>query len=211
MIKKKEEKSSFFSLRFGTIKAKRKGIFLMSKTKKIVLAAILLCLLIILSRFLSIKTPIVKISFAFIPTILCAVLLGPKWTIALNALGDVIGALLFPTGPYFFGYTVSTIVAAIIYSFLLYKGENEFYNRKQFLIRYLIACVLVMVIVNIGLNSLWTFITTQSAAKLIMPVRIIKECIMIPIKLVVMYVLMEILRKNKEIREENDTNTENEL
>lgn len=183
----------------------------MSKTKKIVLAAILLCLLIILSRFLSIKTPIVKISFAFIPTVLCAVLLGPKWTILVNALGDIIGALLFPTGPYFFGYTVSTIISGAIYGILLYKGENKIYPRKQFLVRYLIACILVMLVVNIGLNSLWTFMITKSAAKVIMPVRIIKELIMVPIKLGVMYVLIEVIKKAKEARGENDTNTESEL
>ena len=87
----------------------------MSKNKKIILTAILLAMLIILSRFLSIKTPITKISFAFIPTMLCAVWLGPKWTVLLNVLGDVIGATLFPTGPYFIGYTISTAIAGFIY------------------------------------------------------------------------------------------------
>ena len=50
----------------------------MSKNKKIILSSILLALLIILSRILSIKTPIMKISFAFIPTMLCAIWLGPN-------------------------------------------------------------------------------------------------------------------------------------
>ena len=75
----------------------------MSRNKKIILTAVLLAMLIILSRFLSIKTPILKISFAFVPTMLCAVWLGFKWTVLLNVLGDVIGATLFPTGPYFVG------------------------------------------------------------------------------------------------------------
>ena len=48
----------------------------MSKNKKIILSSILLALLIILSRILSIKTPIMKISFAFIPTMLCAIWFG---------------------------------------------------------------------------------------------------------------------------------------
>ena len=83
----------------------------MSKSKKIIITAVLLAMLIVLSRFLSIKTPILKISFGFVPTMLCAIWLGAKWTVLLNVLGDVIGATLFPTGPYFIGYTISTAIA----------------------------------------------------------------------------------------------------
>ena len=61
------------------------------KNKKIVLTAILLAMLVLLSRFLSIKTPITKISFAFVPTMLCAIWLGPKWTIiCITNLADEI-------------------------------------------------------------------------------------------------------------------------
>ena len=104
----------------------------MSRNKKIILAAILLAMLIILSRFLSIKTPILKISFAFIPTLLCAIWLGPKWSVLLNVLGDVIGATLFPTGPYFVGYTISTAIAGLIYGLILYKKEGNLSRRLIF-------------------------------------------------------------------------------
>ena len=96
----------------------------MRKNKKIILTAILLAMLIILSRFLSIKTPILKISFAFVPTMLCAIWLGPKWTVLLNVLGDIIGATLFPTGPYFIGYTISTAIAGFIYGIFLYHRHG---------------------------------------------------------------------------------------
>ncbi len=79
----------------------------MSKTKKIVLAGILLALLLVLSRFLSIKTPILVISFSFVPIMMSAILLGPKYSTLIAALGDLIGALLFPFGAYFPGYTLS--------------------------------------------------------------------------------------------------------
>lgn len=58
----------------------------MSRNKKIILSALLLAMLIILSRFLSIKTPIVTIGFSFVPTMLCAIWLGPKWTLAISIL-----------------------------------------------------------------------------------------------------------------------------
>lgn len=108
-------------------------------------------MLIVLSRFLSIKTPITKISFAFVPTMLCAIWLGPKWTVLLNVLGDIIGATLFPTGPYFIGYTISTAIAGLIYGLLLYKKEEKSFTDKEFIIRVCISVILVTILVNIGL------------------------------------------------------------
>ena len=37
---------------------------------------------------------------------LCAIWLGPKWTVLVNVLGDLIGATLFPSGAFFIGYTI---------------------------------------------------------------------------------------------------------
>lgn len=177
----------------------------MRTNKKIILTAILLALLIILSRFLSIKTPITKISFAFVPTMLCAVWLGPKWTILLNVLGDVIGATLFPTGPYFVGYTISTAVAALIYGLLLYKRESSSYTNLQFIIRLIISTTLVAVIVNMGLNTLWTSITTGKAFLVLLGTRIVKQLVMIPIHVIVIFFLEKVTQKpfDKYVRDEN--------
>lgn len=177
----------------------------MRTNKKIILTAILLALLIILSRFLSIKTPIMKISFAFVPTMLCAVWLGPKWTILLNVLGDVIGATLFPTGPYFVGYTISTAIAGLIYGLLLYKKEGKEYSDTNFLVRLIIATALVAVICNMGLNTLWSVITTGDAFLALLGQRVVKQLIMIPIHVVVIFFLEKVLRKpfDKYVRANN--------
>ncbi len=167
----------------------------MSRNKKIILAAILLAMLIILSRFLSIKTPILKISFAFIPTLLCAIWLGPKWSVLLNVLGDVIGATLFPTGPYFIGYTISTALAGLIYGCLLYKKEVDTYTNKQFILRVILAICLVAIFVNLGLNTLWTSITSGKAFMVLLGTRVIKELIMVPIRIVVILLVERMLRK----------------
>lgn len=180
---------------FFVRKESKKGGFFMRTNKKIILTAILLALLIILSRFLSIKTPIMKISFAFVPTMLCAVWLGPKWTILLNVLGDVIGATLFPTGPYFVGYTISTAIAGLIYGLLLYKKEGKEYSNINFLVRLIIATALVAVICNMGLNTLWSVITTGDAFLVLLGQRVVKQLIMIPIHVVVIFFLEKVLRK----------------
>jgi len=176
----------------------------MSKSKKIIITAIFLAMNIILSRFLSIKTPIIKISFAFIPTMLCATWLGVKWTVLLNVLGDIIGATLFPTGPYFVGYTISTLISALIYGLLLYKKDENTYSEKQYIARIIISVVLVALIVNIGLNTLWTSITSGKAFLVLLGTRSLKQLITVPIHIIVFLFIEKILRKpfNKYIKNE---------
>ena len=178
----------------------------MSKNKKIILTAVLLAIQIILSRFLSVKTPILKISFAFIPSMLCAIWLGAKWTVLLNVLGDIIGATLFPTGAFFIGYTISTAISGVIYGLLLYKKEENSYTDKQFIIRLIISVILVTCISNIGLNTLWISITTGKAFIVLLGTRIVKELIMIPIQIVVILFIEKALRKPFDIyiRSSND-------
>lgn len=167
----------------------------MSKNKKIILTSILLASLIVLSRLLSIKTPLLKISMAFIPTILCAIWLGVKWTVLLNVLGDIIGAILFPTGPFFIGYTISTAISGLIYGLILYKKEDSTYTDNQFLIRLIISVILVTCISNIGLNTLWVSITTGKAFIILLGTRIVKEIVMIPIQIVIILFIEKTLRK----------------
>ncbi len=155
----------------------------MTKLRKIILAGLLLAASIVLNRFLSIRTPIVTIGFSFIPTILLAMLLGPAWTVFVNGLADLLGALLFPTGAFFPGYTFTAIVSGLIYGLLLNKAYKK--TGMQFLWRLVLACFLVSVICNLGLNTLWTWYITKKAVVVLAPTRLIKEAILLPIKIVI--------------------------
>ena len=155
----------------------------MSKLKKVILAALLLATTVVLSRFLSIKTPIIVISFSYLPIMLSAILLGPFYSTLIAALSDLIGALLFPFGAYFFGYTLSSTLAGLIYGLLLYKGKKEFSN-KNFIIRLIVSTLLVIVVCNTLLNTLWIYITTKKALVAILPTRLLKQLIMLPIEVV---------------------------
>ena len=90
-----------------------------SKMKKIILSALLLALTIVLSRFLSFNTSLLSIGFSFVPMILAAIWLGPKYAAIICGLADLIGALLFPFGTYFPGFTVSAGLSGLIYGIFL--------------------------------------------------------------------------------------------
>ena len=167
----------------------------MSKVKKIILSAILLAILIVLARFLSIKTPIIRISFGFIPVMLSAVWLGPKWSTLIGGLGDLIGALLFPSGPFFPGYTLSSILSGLIYGLIIYKNPSKKYTDKQFIIRLIVSVFLVLLVVNGVLNTLWIYVTAKEGTTIIASQRILKQFVMFPIQIIVIFILERVLRK----------------
>ncbi|MDE5831008.1 MAG: folate family ECF transporter S component [Clostridia bacterium] len=166
---------------------------IISKTKKMILSALLLTLSIVLSRFLSIKTPILSITFNFVPIMLSAIWLGPKYTCVISGLSDLIGAVLFPFGEFFIGFTISSITMGLIYGLILYKRECEF-TKKGLIVRLIIAIVIETIVVQTILNTLWLVIMYNKAFFVLLSTRIIKEIIMIPIQVITMFVLIQALK-----------------
>lgn len=165
----------------------------MNKNKKLVLCALLICATIVLNRFLSIRTPIITIGFSFAPIILSAIILGPKYSTFIATISDIIGALLFPTGSFFFGFTISSFLTGLIYGLFLYK---KVYNLdKSLIIRLIISSIIVTLLINGVLNTIWVIITVGSAKKIIIPIRIIKQLVMIPVINITIISLLKVLNE----------------
>ncbi|MCM1545113.1 MAG: folate family ECF transporter S component [Ruminococcus sp.] len=127
----------------------------MNKSKKtpqevifnLVCTALLIALQVILSRFLSISLWNLKIGFSFIPVVIAARLFGPLGAMAVYGIGDIIGAVLLPTGPYFPGYTLSAVLSGLIFGLFLWKKSSP--------VRITLAVVLNQLISSFLLNSFW--------------------------------------------------------
>ena len=167
----------------------------MNKLKKFILAGLLLASAIVFNRFLSIKTPIVVISFDFIPKIIIATMFGPWWSMLLFGLADLIGALLFPFGAYFVGYTSSAVLSGFIYGIFLHRKKKI--PAKKYLLRLVISCVLSNLICNLLLNSIWVMITSKKALVAILPTRVVKELITIPVYIAIMFGIHVFFEKYK--------------
>lgn len=165
----------------------------MSKIKKIILASMLLTILIILNRFISIKTEVLVISFSFLPIMMSAIWLGPKYSTAIALLGDLLGAILFPFGPYFPGFTISSAISGMVYGILLYNNGKQMSHQKL-LIRLTISSLIHLIIVNIFITSLWINILYGKAYLAIMASRTITQIVMIPIHIVIIYGLEQFSR-----------------
>lgn len=166
----------------------------MSKLKKVILSGVLLALLIVLNRFVSIKTPLLVISFSFVPIMMAAIWLGPKYSTLIAALGDFIGAILFPFGTYFPGFTVSAGLTGLIYGIFLYKKQENEMTDKKFIIRLIISNLLVLGIVEIFVVSLWLNMLYGKAYLVVVSSRVVAQVIMFPIRIVTIFVLEKLTR-----------------
>ena len=154
----------------------------MSKTKRILLSALFIASTIVLARFLSIRTPIISIGFSFVPIILSAIILGPKYSTFIATISDIIGALLFPSGSFFFGFTITACLTGLTHGLLLYR--KKFKVDKWFIIRLVISTIIVAGILNGVLNTIWIIMMTKGASKVIVTTRILKQLIMAPIEII---------------------------
>ena len=163
----------------------------MNKSKRLLLCALFIAATVVLGRILSIRTSLITIGFSFVPIMLGAIILEPKYSTFIATISDIIGALLFPTGAYFFGFTITAFFTGLTYGLILYR--KEFRVDKKFLIRLIISTLIVTGVYNGVLNTIWIMIISKGASKIVVPIRILKQLIMAPIKVVTIMSLCKIL------------------
>lgn len=146
--------------------------------KKLVQISLLIALQIILTRFCSIQTPIVRIGFGFVPVVITAVMYGPICAGVANGIADIIGTILFPAGAFFPGFTLTAVLAGVVYGVFLY-------NKPITWTRIIGAAAVINIFLNLGLNTYWLSIIMGKGFMALLPTRIMKELIMIPIKVMI--------------------------
>ena len=115
-------------------------------TKRLCVIAVLIAMQIVLGRLASINVgSYLKIGFGFIPIAVCGILTGPVWTLLMASICDILGALLFPSGAFYWGFTLVAAIGGLIYGLFLH-------NHKPNLIRCLICTFIIAVICNIILH-----------------------------------------------------------
>ena len=113
----------------------------------LVSVALLIALQVVLSRFLSIQLWNLKIGFSFVPVIIAARIFGPFYSVLVYAVGDIIGTFLFPTGPYFPGFTLTAVISGLIFGLFLQKKSSP--------VKIVAASVLNQLICSLLMNTFW--------------------------------------------------------
>ena len=143
--------------------------------KKLIQISLLIAIEVILTRFCSIQTPIVRIGFGFLPIAIIGMMYGPL-SAGVASIGDILGMLLFPTGGSFFpGFTLTAFLTGIVYGVFLY-------NKPKTWPRIIGAVLTVCLVINLGLDTLWLSILMGKGYIALLPTRIMKAVLMIPVQ-----------------------------
>lgn len=151
-----------------------------SFTTQLVVMALLIALEIILTRFLSIETPTLRIGFGFLPVAIMAILYGPWWTGAAGVISDLVGMMLMPKAAFFPGFTLTAFLTGAIFGLILYKKQITWK-------RTLIAVLTVNIICSLGLDTLWLSMMYGDSFLVLLPARLVKTAIMIPLQTILIY------------------------
>ena len=106
----------------------------------------------------------------------------------MGAAADLIKYLVHPTGAFFPGFTISGAISGMIYGIILYKKPLQ-------IKRILLANGLVMILVNILLNTYWLTLLYGQGFMAILPVRVLKEIILYPIYVALFYSVSKVIKK----------------
>lgn len=162
----------------------------LKKTSVLTACAMLAALAMILNSVASINIgPFIRIGFSGIPNQIVDYLFGPMTGAIFGGALDILKYAVKPDGPFFFGFTFNAMAAAFIYGCF-------FYRRKLTLRRILTAELVVAVVINILLGTLWLDMMYGKAFLAILPMRALKELIMWPIDSVIYYMFMRLLEQS---------------
>lgn len=140
-------------------------------TRTITAIGLLVAIHIVLSRFLSINAWNMKIGFAFVPVFIAAWLFGPVAAMLVGGLGDFLGAVLFPIGPYFPGFTLSCALTGLLFGLLLHK--------KQSLPRIAAAVAVDQFGISLFLTTWWIYVLYGASSYWILLYTRLLQCVVI--------------------------------
>lgn len=154
----------------------------MSNTQRRILilavVGVLVAVNIVLARFFSFRIWSSTIGFAFVTVAVAARVYGPVPAMLVAGLGDFVGAILFPIGPYFPGFTLTAVLTALCTSLFVYRKVS--FGR-------VVASVLINEILgSLLLNTYWISVLYGKHFMEYLLTRVVQVVLMIIVEVVVM-------------------------
>ena len=173
---------------------KKQNMFLSSsqelkKVPVLAVCAMFAALALILNSVASINIgPYIKIGFSAIPNQLVDYLFGPVTGSLFAGILDIVKYVMKPDGAFFFGFTFNAMLAAFIYGCFYYK-------KKLTLRRVLLAKLIVVLVVNVLLSTLWLDMLYGKGFLVLLPARAVKNLIMWPIDSMIFFALTRLIEQ----------------
>lgn len=160
-------------------------------TRSLVLLSVLAALQIILARFCSFNAWNVRIGLGFIPVALAGIFFGPLPAALVAAVSDFLGAVLFPTGTYFPGFTLTAACTGLSFGFFLHNRMST----CDRLPRILLAVGLNQLLMSLGMNTLWISILYGSSFTGLLSTRVLQVIVIAPVQIMILTALAGVLKR----------------
>lgn len=152
--------------------------------------ALLIAMQMVLAK-LSVGSNTLKVGFSFIAIGLLGYYFGPVKAAMANVLADIISNVVMPSsGGFFLGFTFSALVAGAIYGYMLY-------NHKVTVWRSLVTVLLITVVVNTGLNTIWIHMMTNVPYSALLITRLPKEAFSLVYQTGLLYIVLKWIDNSK--------------
>ncbi len=117
---------------------------------------LLIAIQVVLARFAVIPIgDMMRFSVSFIPVVIAARKFGILASTAVYGLGDLVGAIVFPTGGAFFpGYTLTAAIVGLIFGLYLKPSKKE-ETRLSKNVKIVLSVLSTQLVGSFLLNSFW--------------------------------------------------------
>ena len=156
------------------------------KTRKMLILALLMAINVAISSMFIEVGPNLRLYFTYIVNMIVAANFSLPLVITYAIVEDFIAFFLFPSGPFFLGYTITAVAGCVIYHIFLHKEIN--------LKNIIISKTLVNIFVNIGLNSLWSSMLFSKGYIYYFSKSVVKNLLMLPIEKRVFYTIYKLIK-----------------
>jgi ECF transporter S component (folate family) len=133
---------------------------------------------------------LLRVSFTFLPVALSGFFYGPVVAGFTATVADIIGFILKPTGPYFFGFTFNQFLNGAIYGLWLYRQPVSLWRAFG-------ACATSIVLVSFILNPLWLNILYGDAFWGLVWMRVPKNLVVLPVNTALLYGLLKVAGRGR--------------
>ncbi len=156
----------------------------LKNVRVLTVSAFLVAIATVLGFFKVPITELIEIRFQYLPIAVGGAMFGPAVGGVIGMLADVLGYLVKPTGAFFPGFTISSILSGIIYGLFFYK--------KRITVPRIIAAELTETIVcSLVINSINLSILYGNAFSVVVASRLLKVLIMFPIDTIILTVVLK--------------------
>jgi len=157
------------------------------KLRTLVFAALMIAACSALGLIPSIPTtdPNVRVTWGFLARAVCGMVGGPVTALVFGAAEDTINFIIHPTGPYFPGYTLTTMLGTMIYALFLYRARPSVWR--------IFGAKLCTNVLNVTLGALWSAILYSKGYIYYMVKSFWKNLLMLPVQTVMLCVLVAAL------------------